>query len=57
MTLVNQNKIGGKNLQKTIRSGSLKGFYIIDCNWSKKELEDFLKQIKSTQEKIGHFHK
>ncbi|MDG4985129.1 hypothetical protein OGZ51_13365 [Lactococcus lactis] len=37
-------------MQKTIRSGALKGFYIIDPNWSKKELADFLKQIKPSQE-------
>ncbi|MCW2282217.1 hypothetical protein ABLU29_00210 (plasmid) [Lactococcus lactis] len=45
-------------MQKTIHSGSLKGFYIIDPNWTKKELEDFLKQIKSSQEqKLSNFHK
>lgn len=49
MPLDIQNKIGGKNLQKTIRSGTLKGFYIIDPNWSKQELKDFIIQIKSEQ--------
>ncbi|KSU06396.1 hypothetical protein LMG8520_2098 [Lactococcus lactis subsp. lactis] len=36
-------------MQKTIRSGKLKGFYIIDPNWSKKELEQFLKLINPSE--------
>lgn len=32
-----------------IKSGNLKGFYIIDCRWTKAEREAFLKIIESVQ--------
>lgn len=42
-------KNGGIAMEKPIRSGKLKGYYIIDLNWSKKEQKQFLKQIKDSQ--------